>query len=134
MKLLSKTLGLGLAVAVTFAGCAAAATLAFGSTALSAGNASATSCGASSLSATRTVDNAGSVARVDVGAIPLACSGETLSVTLVGAAGASLGSGSGVIGGCAATCSVSIMASVTNFGVAVSAANVLSLSFAAVGA
>jgi hypothetical protein len=39
-----------------------------------------------------------------------------------------------VIGSCATTCSVSITASITNFGVAVSAANVLSLSFAAVGA
>jgi hypothetical protein len=134
MNLLSKTLGLGLAVAVTFAGCAAAATLAFGSTALSAGNATTTSCGVSSLAATRTVDNAGSVARVDVGSIPLACSGETLSVTLVGAAGASLGSGTGVIGGCTTRCSVSITASVTNFGVGVAATNVLSFSFAAVGA
>jgi hypothetical protein len=74
------------------------------------------------------------VTRVDVGAIPLACSGETLSITLVGASSASLGSGTGVVGGCAATCSVSITASATNFGVAVSATNVLSLSFAVVGA
>jgi hypothetical protein len=134
MNLLPKTLGLVLAVAATFTGCAAAATLAFGSTALSAGNAGVSSCGVSSLSATRNVDNAGKVTRVDVGAIPLACSGETLSVTLVGASSASLGSGTGVVGGCATTCSVSITASATNFGVAVSAANVLSLSFAVVGA
>jgi hypothetical protein len=134
MNLLPKTLGLVLAVAAAFTGCAAAATLAFGSTTLSAGSAGVSSCGVSSLSATRTVDNAGKVTRVDVGAIPLACVGETLSVTLVGASSASVGTGAGVVGGCTTTCSVSITASVTNFGVSVSAASVLGLSFAVVGA
>lgn len=134
MNVLPKTLGLVLAVAAAFSGCAAAATLALGSTALSAGGAGVSSCGVSSLSATRKVDNTGKVTQVDVAAIPLACSGETLSVTLVGASSASLGSGTGVVGGCAATCSVSIAASATNFGVSVSAANVLSLSFAVAGA
>jgi len=130
MNLLSRTFGLGLAVAATFAGCAAAATLAVGSTSLSAGNASVTSCGVTSLGATRNVDNAGNVTQVDVGAIPSACSGETLTVTLVGAAGASLGSGSATVGGCSATCS----ASITSFGATVSAAAVLSFSFAMAGA
>jgi hypothetical protein len=133
MKFLSKTLVLCLLALATFAGTAAAATLVVSSKSLSAGNAGVTSCGVSSLSATRTVDNAGLVTRVDVGAIPLACSGETLSVTLVGASNISLGTGTGVVGSCAATCSVSIPASVTNFGVAVSATGVLSLSFAVVG-
>ena len=119
--------------AATFVGSAAAATLAVGSKSLSAGNASVTTCGVSSLSATRTVDNAGLVTRVDVSSIPLACSGETLTVTLVGASNVSLGSGTGVVGTCTTTCSVAIPASVTNFGVAVSAAGVLSFSFAVVG-
>jgi hypothetical protein len=133
MNRLSKTLALCLMAAATFVGSAAAATLAVGSKSLSAGNASVTTCGVSSLSATRTVDNAGLVTRVDVSSIPLACSGETLTVTLVGASNVSLGTGTGVIGSCATTCSASITASVTNFGVAVSAANVLKFSFAVVG-
>jgi hypothetical protein len=129
MNLLTKTLGLGLAIAATFTACAAAATLALGSTSLSAGNASVTSCGVSSLSATRNVDNAGNVTRVDVGGIPSACSGETLSVTLVGAANAALGSGTATIGGCSTTCS----AAITSFGGTVSAANVVGFSFGVAG-
>jgi hypothetical protein len=119
--------------AATFIGSAAAATLAVRSNSLSAGNATVTTCGVSSLAATRAVNNAGLVTRVDVSSIPLSCSGETVTVTLVGASNVSLGSGTGVIGSCAATCSASITASVTNFGVAVSATNVLKFSFAVVG-
>jgi hypothetical protein len=133
MNRLSKTLVLCLVVAAVFVGSAAAATLAVGSTSLSAGNAGVTTCGVSSLAATRTVDNAGLVTRVDVSSIPLACAGETLAVTLVGASNISLGSGTGVIGSCATTCSASITASVTNFGVNVSATNVLKFVFAVVG-
>jgi len=133
MNRISKTLVLCLLVAAAFAGTAAAATLVIGSKSLSAGNAGVTSCGVSSLSATRNVNNGGLVTRVDVGAIPLACSGETLTVTLVGASSLSLGSGTGVIGSCGTTCSASITASVTNFGVAVSATNILKFSFAVVG-
>jgi hypothetical protein len=84
MKALSKTLGFALAVSGTFAAFAAAATLALGSTSLSAGNAAVTSCGISSMTATRDVDNAGNVTQVNVSGIPAACAGETLSVTLVG--------------------------------------------------
>jgi hypothetical protein len=134
MKFLSKTLVLCLLALATFAGTAAAATLVVGSKSLSAGNAGVTSCGVASLTPTRNVDNAGKVTRVDIASIPLACSGETVSVTLVGASNVSLGSGTGVVGSCATTCSVSIVASVTNFGVSVSAAGVLSFSFAVVGA
>jgi hypothetical protein len=133
MKFLSKTLVLCLLVAATLAGTAAAATLALSSKSLAAGNTTVTSCGVSSLAATRTVDNAGKVTGVSVGSIPLACSGETLSVTLVGASNVSLGTGSAVIGSCATTCSASIAASVTNFGVSVSAAGILKFSFAVVG-
>jgi hypothetical protein len=130
MRFLSKTLGFALAVAATFTGCAAAATLALGSTTLSAGNASVTSCGVSSLTATRKVDNIGNVTRVDVAGIPAACSGATLSVTLVGAANLGLASGSATVGNCATTCS----ASITGLSSALaSAALVTGFSFGMVG-
>jgi uncharacterized Zn-binding protein involved in type VI secretion len=129
MNLLTKILGLALAVAVTFTGCAAAATLALGSSPLSAGNASVTSCGVSSLTATRNVNNAGSVTRVDVAGIPAACSGETLSVTLVGASNAALANGSATVGACSTTCS----AAITSLSATVSAANVLGFSFGLAG-
>jgi hypothetical protein len=129
MKPLAKILGGTLAVAATFAACGAAASLALGSGSLSAGNAAVTSCGVSSLSATRKVDNSGNVTQVDVGGIPAACSGETLSVTLVGSANASLGSASTTLGGCGATCS----ASFTSFGATVSASSLLGYSFGVVG-
>jgi hypothetical protein len=123
------TLAFALAVAATFSGCAAAATLALGSTSLAAGNAAVSSCGVTSLVATRNVDNAGNVTRVDVAAIPLACSGETLSITFVGAANASLGSGSATIGACTTTCS----AAITTFGATISAASAVSYSFGVAG-
>lgn len=129
MNTLSKTLGFAVTVAATFAACAAAATLALGSTSLSAGNAAVTSCGVSSLSATRNVDNSGNVTQVNVGGIPTACSGETLSVTLVSAANAALGSGSATLGSCGATCS----ATITSFGGTVSAASIATYSFAVAG-
>lgn len=135
MNRISKTLGLCLAIAAIFTGCAAAATLTLGSKNLSAGSTGVSSCAnLSSLVATRNVDNAGKVTRVDVGSIPLACSGETMWITLVGTANASLGSGTGVVGSCATTCSVSITASVTNFGLSVLGTNVLSFSLAMAGA
>jgi uncharacterized Zn-binding protein involved in type VI secretion len=90
MKALSKTFGFLLAISATFAAFAAAATLALGSTSLSAGNANVTACGTPALTATRDVDNAGNVTQVTVSGIPAACNGETLSLTLVGSTGASL--------------------------------------------
>jgi hypothetical protein len=133
MKHLSKTLVLCLLVGATLVGTAAAATLTLSSNTLSAGNAGVTSCGISSLTATRDVNNAGTVTNVDIGSIPLACSGETISVTLVGAANVALGTGSAVIGSCGTSCSASIPASVTNFGTTVSASSILEFSFAVVG-
>jgi hypothetical protein len=127
MKLLAKILGTATAVAATLAGCGAAATLAFGSNALSTGNASVASCGVSSLSATRTVDNAGDVTGVDVSSVPAACAGSTLSVTLAGSAGASLGSASAVVPAGGGTMAF------TSFGATVSATSLLSYSFAVVG-
>ena len=129
MNTLSKTLGFLVTVAATFAACAAAATLAVASTSLSAGNAAVTSCGVSSLTATRNVNNSGNVTQVNVGGIPTACSGATLSVALVNSSNTSLGSGQATIGSCSTTCS----ATVSSFGATVSAANVLSYSFAVTG-
>ncbi len=127
MSYLSKALGFGIAVVATFAACAAAATLALGSTSLSAGNAAVTAC-TSSLSATRNVNNAGNVTQVNVAGIPTACSGETLSVTLVGSGNAALGSGSATVGNCGSTCSATI-----GFGATVSASGVNGYSFSLAG-
>jgi hypothetical protein len=128
MRHLTKALAFSLSVAAAFAACAAAATLAVGSAPLSAGNATVSAC-TSSLSATRNVSNAGTVTQVNVAGIPTACSGETLSVTLVGTGNAALGSASATVGSCGTTCS----ATLTGFGT-VSAANVVGYSFGLTGA
>ena len=83
----------------------------------------------SSLAATRNVNNAGNVTQVNVAGIPTACSGETLSVTLVGSGNAALGSGSATVGSCGTTCS----ATITGFGT-ISAANVVGYSYGLAGA
>jgi hypothetical protein len=127
MKLLAKTSGFALATAATFAACGAAATLVLGSHSLSAGSASVSSCGVSSLSATRTVDNSGNVTQVNVGGIPAACAGETLSITLVGSGNASLGSASAAIPAGGGSISFS------SFGATVSAASLGGYSFAVAG-
>lgn len=103
MTVLSKTLGFALAVAAVSAAFAAAASLALGSQSLAAGNAPVTSCGISSLGATRDVDNAGNVTQVVVRGIPAACAGETLSVTLVASGGGALASASATVAGTTAT-------------------------------
>jgi uncharacterized Zn-binding protein involved in type VI secretion len=117
MKALSTALGLALALTASFA---AAATLAVGSQSLSAGSANVTTCGVSSLTATRDVDNAGNVTQVNVGGIPAACAGETLSVTLAGANASS----SVAVSGTSAT--------VTGFGT-VAASSVTGYAFALEG-
>ena len=129
MKTLSKTLGFALIVLGLFVACGAAATLALGSTSLSAGNHTVTSCGASAVTATRTVDNAGNVTRVDVSGIPATCAGETLSVTLVDGASASLATASATLSGCSTTCSASFSSLGT-----VSATSLASYRFAIAGA
>jgi hypothetical protein len=130
MNFLTKTFGIGLVIAALFAGTAAAATLAVGSKSLSAGSATVSSCGISSLVATRTVNNSGNVTQVNVVGIPTACSGETLSITLRGAANVSLGGGTATIGSCTTSCS----ASLTSFGGTVSATSTVGYSFGVVGA
>lgn len=122
MKALTRTFGFAAAVTLTCTAFAAAATLALGSTSLSAGNAPVTSCGIGSLTATRSVDNAGNVTQVNVSGIPAACAGETLSVTLVAATPAT------------ATTQISgTTATVTGFGT-VSASAVTAFAFAVEGA
>jgi hypothetical protein len=103
MTVLSKTLGFVLAVAAVSAAFAAAASLGLGSQGLAAGDAPVTSCGVTSLSATRTVDNSGNVTGVTVGGIPAACAGETLSVTLADSGGGALASASTTVAGTTAT-------------------------------
>jgi hypothetical protein len=127
MRLLAHTLGIALAAAALFAACGAAATLALGSDRLAAGNAQVTSCGVSSLSATRTVDNSGNVTQVAVPAVPAACAGAALSVTLVGTGGSALGSASATVPAGGGTISFS------SFGGTVAAASLSSFSFAVVG-
>jgi uncharacterized Zn-binding protein involved in type VI secretion len=125
MKALTRTLGFALTASLTFAAFAAAATLALGSTSLSAGNAQVTSCGVSSLSSTRDVDNAGNVTQVNVSGIPAACAGETLSVTLVGSGNAALGTVTATIAG--------TTAALTGFGT-VSASSLTGYAYAVTGA
>ena len=129
MKRLPKILGTTLTVWLAFAAVAAAATLGVSSGALSAGNAAVSSCGVSSLTATRRVDNSGNVTEVDVAGIPAACQGQTLSVTLQSASKAALGSASTTLSGCTGTCS----AAFTSFGATVSAAGLQSYAFAVTG-
>jgi hypothetical protein len=128
MTLLAKILGLALAVAATFAACGAAASLTLESRSLSAGNASVTSCGVSSLNATRKVDNSGNVTQVDVAGIPATCAGATLSIALVSSAGAALASSSTTLTGCTTTCAATFAGLGT-----ISAANVVRFSFGASG-
>ena len=130
MKKLIKTSGFVVVLAAVFASCAAAATLLVSSASLAAGSVTVSSCGVSSLTATRNVDNSGNVTQVSVAGIPTACSGETLTVTLVGAGNTNLGSGSATIGNCGTTCS----ASLTSLGGTISAANVAGFRFAVAGA
>jgi len=121
MRTLVKTLALGIVVTDLIVGVGAAATLGVGTSGLSAGNAPVTSCGISSLTASRSVDNAGNVTQVTVSGIPDACAGETLAVTLMGTNVS------------AATTVTGSTATLSGFGT-VSAANVNGYAFAVEGA
>jgi hypothetical protein len=127
MKLLSRTLGTALAIAALCTAYGAAATLGFASNPLSAGNTSVNSCGVSSLSATRQVDNSGNVTQVTVGSVPSTCAGATLVVTLVGAGGTGLSGATTTVPAGGGTISLS------SFGATVTAANVVAYSFAVTG-
>jgi hypothetical protein len=129
VKAFAKTLGFILAVRAAFAVGAAPATLALGSSTLSAGNAPVTSCGVSSLSATWNVTNSNTISQVVVPNIPAACSGDTLSVTLADSSHNSLGSASTTLSGCSTTCT----ATFTSFGATVTSYNVYFFNFAVTG-
>jgi hypothetical protein len=127
MTRMVKILGFAVAVAATFAACAAAATLAVSSKTLAAGNAAVTSCGVSSLTATRDVDNSGTVTSVTVSSVPAACAGETLNVALVNGSGAALGTSSATVPSGGGSMSFSGFAGVTG-------TNLAGYRFAVVGA
>jgi uncharacterized Zn-binding protein involved in type VI secretion len=128
MKLLTQILALGLAVSAASAALAAAASLGLGSQSLSSGSAAVTPCGSLSSLLTRNVNNSGNVTQVVVPGVPAACEGETISITLLNASNASLGSASATVpvGGGAITFS--------SFGATVSATALTSYRFAVVGA
>ncbi|HET7572480.1 MAG TPA: hypothetical protein VFJ77_07415 [Gaiellaceae bacterium] len=107
MTRMIQTLGTTLVVFALFAGVAAAASLGIASSGLATGGTTGIGCVSSSLTATRTVDNSGTITRVDVLNIPQACAGQTLSLTLRASNGASLAGASATVPGCVGGCSLS---------------------------
>jgi len=108
VKRLTHMLGIALIPALLSVGVAAAASLGLITGKLGAGNVAVTGCTASSLTATRNVNNSGNVTQVNVLSVPQACAGETLAVTLEDATHASLGNASTVIGACTGGCTVTL--------------------------
>jgi hypothetical protein len=105
-------------------GVAAAASLGLTSGKLSAGSAAVSGCTASSLTATRNVNNSGNVTQVNLLSVPQACASEVLAVTLQNSSHVSLGAASTTVGACTGGCTVTV----TGFGT-VSAASVTAYSF-----
>jgi hypothetical protein len=128
MKRLINIVGAVLTAALLSAGVAAAASLGLGTAKLSAGHVAVAGCTASSLTATRNVDNNGNVTQLNVTSVPQACAGETLAATLENNSHTSLGSASTVVGACTGGCTVTL----TGFG-AVSAANVTAYALSVTG-
>lgn len=124
MKRLSNIFGLALMGLFLFVGVAAAASLGLTSGNLGAGSAVVSGCTASSLTATRNVNNSGNVTQVNVLSVPQACAAETLAVTLENSSHVSLGAASTTVGTCTGGCTVTV----TGFGT-VSAANVTAYAF-----
>ena len=124
MKRLTRILGIALTAALLSVGVASAASLGLGSGKFGAGNATVSGCTSSSLTATRNVNNSGSVTQVNVTGVPQACAGQTLAVTLENNSQASLGASTTVVGACTGGCTVYV----TGFGT-VSAANVTAYAF-----
>ena len=112
MKRLTHIFGIATATTLFTVGVASAASLGFGSGKLSAGSAAVGGCTSSALTATRNVNNSGNVTQVTVLNVPQTCAGETLAVTLVNSAKASLGSASTTVGTCTGGCTVTL----TGFG------------------
>jgi hypothetical protein len=119
VKRLTNIFGLATTVALMSVGIASAASLGLTTSKLGAGSATVSGCTASSLTATRNVDNSGNVTQVNVLSVPQACAAETLAVTLENSSHTGLGSASTVIGACTGGCTVTV----TGFGT-VSAATV----------
>ena len=124
MKRLVKILGVLLTATLLSAGVAAAASLAFSTGLLSAGNAAVSACTSSTLTATRNVNNSGNVTQVNVLNVPQACANETLAVTLENSSHTSLGSTSTSVGACTGGCTVTL----TGFGT-VAAINLTAYAF-----
>jgi hypothetical protein len=120
VKRLTHMFAIALMPALLSVGVAAAASLGLATGKLGAGSVAVTGCTASSLTATRNVDNTGNVTQVNVLSVPQACAGQTLAVTLQNASHTSLGNASTVIGACTGGCTVNL----TGFGT-VSAANLI---------
>jgi hypothetical protein len=118
VKRATNIFGIVLTAALLSTGVAAAASLGLTSGKLGAGSAIVSGCTASSLTATRNVDNNGNVTQVNVLSVPQACAGETLAVTLENGLHASLGASSATVGACTGGCTVTV----TGFGT-VSATN-----------
>src|SRR6185369_10232749 len=106
MKRLTNIFGLALTAAVLSGGVAAAASLGLTTGKLGAGSATVSGCTASSLTATRNVDNNGNVTQVNVLSVPQACASETLAVTLENSSHTSLGASSTTVGTCTGGCTV----------------------------
>ena len=123
MKRLRAIFGLVLTGMFLSVGVAAAASLGLTSGQLSAGSAAVSGCTASSLTATRNVNNSGNVTQVNVLSVPQTCAGETLAITLENSSSTSLGTSSATVGTCTGGCTVTV----TGFGT-VSAANVTAYS------
>jgi hypothetical protein len=124
VKRLRTIFGLFLTGTFLSVGVAAAASLGLTSGKLSAGSAAVSGCTASSLTATRNLNNSGNVTQVNVLSVPQACASEALAVTLQNSSHVSLGAASTTVGTCAGGCTVTV----TGFGT-VSAASVTAYSF-----
>jgi hypothetical protein len=108
VKRLVKILGAALTAALLSAGVAAAASFAFSTGQLSAGNASVAGCTSSSLTATRNVNNSGNVTQINVLNVPQACAGQTLAATLESSTHTSLGTASTTVGTCTGGCTITL--------------------------
>jgi hypothetical protein len=124
VKRLRTIFGLFLTGTFLSVGVAAAASLGLTSGKLSAGSAAVSGCTASSLTATRNLNNSGNVTQVNVLSVPQACASEALAVTLQNSSHVSLGAASTTVGTCTGGCTVTV----TGFGT-VSAASVTAYSF-----
>lgn len=128
MKRVSDIFGLALVGIVFSIGVAAAASLGLGTGKVSAGSVIVSKCTASSLTATRNVNNSGNVTQVNVLSVPQACANETLAVTLRNSSNVSIGTSSASVGACTGGCTVTV----TGFGT-VSALTLAAYAFSLTG-